>query len=231
MLLQIIHIRESHWAAIKMVNNKEVLLYDSAYTTISMDTVDIITKLIHCMESAATIHVMNVAKQAGMTDCALFAMATITCLAMGTDPLAVVPDQQELRSHLLNILVTGKVAEFPTIKKRRIVSQIRKTEEFQVHCYAACGMMVQKWSAVTTVMSGTTSDASTMTLRLTSMLTNGSVKDVVRLFYRTEVSLLAYDFVANNLHELVHLVNVTIIHCSVCYFSVSVIKADHVATA
>lgn len=135
MLLQIIHIRESHWAAIKMVDNKEVLLYDSAYTTISMDTVDIITKLIHSMESAATIHVMNVAKQAGMTDCALFAMATITCLALGTDPLAVVHDQQELRSHLLNILVTGKVTEFPTNKKRRIVSQMRRTEEFQVYCY------------------------------------------------------------------------------------------------
>ena len=144
MLLQIIHIRETHWAAIKMVNNKEVLLYDSAYTTISMDTVDIITKLIHCMESAAIIHVMNVTKQAGMTDCAFFAMVTITCLALETDPLAVVHDQQELLSCLLNILVTGKVTESPTIKKRRIVSQMRRTEEFQVHCCCHMDMMEQK---------------------------------------------------------------------------------------
>ena len=44
---------------------------------------------------------MNVSKQVGATDCALFAMATVISLALGDDPVAVVYDQQQLWSHFL----------------------------------------------------------------------------------------------------------------------------------
>ena len=135
MLLQIIHIRQSHWAAFQMVNSSEVLLYDSAYSTISMDTVDVITKLIRSMESTITMQVMNVPQQAGAVDCALYAMAAVTCLALGNDPVVVVYDQQQLRAHLLNVLETGSLTEFPVLKRRRVASRIKKSEKFQLHCY------------------------------------------------------------------------------------------------
>ena len=135
MLLQIIHIRGSHWAAIQMVKDNEVLLYDSAYSTVTMDTVDVISKLIHCMESIITIHVMNVSKQVGATDCALFAMATVTSLALGDDPVAAVYAQQQLRSHFLECLITGHLKAFPVLKHRRVASRQKETEKFQVYCY------------------------------------------------------------------------------------------------
>ena len=43
--------------------------------------------LIHCVKSTITIHVMNVSKQAGAVDCALFSMATVTSLDLGDDPV------------------------------------------------------------------------------------------------------------------------------------------------
>ena len=135
MLLQIIHIRGSHWATIQIMNGNEILLYDSAYSTVTLDTVDVISKLIHCTESTITIHIMNVSKQAGTMDCALFAMATVTSLALGDDPVTVVYDQQQLRSHFLESLVTRNIKAFPLLKSKRVASRYKKSEKFQVYCY------------------------------------------------------------------------------------------------
>ena len=126
MLLQIIHIRGSHWATIQMVNDNEILLYDSAYSTVTLDTVDVISKLVHCVESTITIHIMNVSKQAGAMDCALFAMATATALALGDNPVTVVYDQQQLRPHFLECLLTGNPKAFPVLKSRRVASRQKK---------------------------------------------------------------------------------------------------------
>ena len=51
---------------------------------------------------------MNIAKQTSSSDCALFALTNVTCLAMMVDPLAVVFDQQQLRQHLISHLKTGQ---------------------------------------------------------------------------------------------------------------------------
>ena len=70
---------------------------------------------------------MNVSKQVGAVDCALFAMATVTSLALGDDPVVVVYDQQQLRSHFLDSLVTGHIKAFPVLKSRSIpTEEVRK---------------------------------------------------------------------------------------------------------
>ena len=66
---------------------------------------------------------------------ALFAMAAVTSLAMGDDPVAVVYDQQQLRQHFLESLATGYLKAFPVLKSRRVASQQNKSEKFQVYCY------------------------------------------------------------------------------------------------
>ena len=48
-----------------------------------------ISKLVHCVKSSITIHVMNVSKQAGAVNCALFAVAIVTSLALGDDSVAM----------------------------------------------------------------------------------------------------------------------------------------------
>ena len=58
-------------------------LYDSAYTSSSEETLHIIAQLVRCKEREITVQMMNVAKQCGTTDCALYVAAIITCLAIG----------------------------------------------------------------------------------------------------------------------------------------------------
>ena len=65
--LQIIHCRSSHWAALEVRGN-DVCLYDSAYTTPSSDTLEVIAQLIRSPSESFTVKVMNVAKQRGKSD-------------------------------------------------------------------------------------------------------------------------------------------------------------------
>ena len=47
---------------------------------------------------------MSMAKQKGSTDCGLYAVATLTCLAFGHDPTEIIFDQDALRPHLTQCL-------------------------------------------------------------------------------------------------------------------------------
>ena len=76
---------------------------------------------------------MNVAKQSGITDCALFALACVTCLASGIDPVTVVYDQQQLRAHFVSTLESGHVTAYLVLKKRRPVARV--VETCTVYCY------------------------------------------------------------------------------------------------
>ena len=132
--LQIIYIRASHWATLK-VSGSHIYIYDSSYTSLSEDTQMIIAKLLCCKEEAIIVQIMNVSKQTGSTDCALFAMANLTHLALGEDPTMVVLNQDELRPHLIMMLEKGNVALFPVMKRRRPRSSESKVESIKVYCH------------------------------------------------------------------------------------------------
>ena len=134
MSLQIIHTRRSHWAALQFCDGN-VYLYDSAYTSISTDTLEVIAQLVHTKEQSIKIQMMNVAQQSGTTDCALYAMAVITCLALGMDPLSVILNRDELRPHLVKSLETRTISIFPVKKHRRPVNRVTKVEICLVYCH------------------------------------------------------------------------------------------------
>ena len=77
MSLQIIHTRNSHSAALQICDS-DVCLYDSAYTSASTDTLEVIAQLLRCKSHSIKIEMMNIAQQTGTTDCALYAMEMIT---------------------------------------------------------------------------------------------------------------------------------------------------------
>ena len=135
--VQIIHTRNSHWAVLQITtsNTSTINLYDSAYTSTSKDTVHVIAQLVRTKNHTITVNLMNVAKQTGTVDCALYAMAIITCFALDIDPVTVVFRQEEMRSHLLKCLETGTIVPFPVKKTRRPVQRISKIECFEVFCY------------------------------------------------------------------------------------------------
>ena len=78
--------------------------------------------------------VMNVHKQTGGNDCALFAMATITHLALGKDPTTVVFQQRELRSHHLKSLESRTVGLFPVSQTRKRKEAEIKVDSFKIYC-------------------------------------------------------------------------------------------------
>lgn len=123
-ILQIIHM-PNHWAALQVFGS-DICLYDSAYTTISDNTLEIIAQLMNTNAKSITIKLMNVQKQIGVVNCGLHAIATVTCLALGHDPTTVVFNDDEFRPHLLNIFETKKISAFPVNKRRKPQSSIRK---------------------------------------------------------------------------------------------------------
>ena len=124
----------SHWATLEVCSG-DVHLYDSAYTSAVDHTLKIIAQLLHSKESCIQVQVMNTAKQKGSTDCGLYAIATLTCLALNVDPTSVVFDQEQLRTHLIRCLEKEEISEFPVIKRRRPASRVTKIEICLVYCY------------------------------------------------------------------------------------------------
>ena len=133
-LLQIIHIRNCHWATL-YVEGDDIRLYDSAYTSLSEDTITVIAQLIRYSGKAFNIKIMNVAKQTGSVDCALYSIAMLVDLALGTDPTELVYNQTELRPHLAMCLESVTVTPFPTLKHRKPANKVSKVEECSVYCY------------------------------------------------------------------------------------------------
>ena len=62
----------------------------------SVDTLDILAQLLCTEQGSFTAKIMNMSKQSGSVDCALYAMATLTHLAHGKDPTTIVFDQGEM---------------------------------------------------------------------------------------------------------------------------------------
>ncbi len=133
MLLQVLHVRQSHWAVLQL-QGSEIRLYDSAYSSASMDTMETIARLVQCKKNSFSILLMNLARQIGSVDCGLYTLATLTCLATGVDPTCVVFDQDELRPHLVKVLEHGTVSAFPVKKKRRPADLVSMECKVYCHC-------------------------------------------------------------------------------------------------
>ena len=132
--LQIIHIKErSHWAALQLVKS-EIYLYDSLFSSASTETLELLAQLVKTRERFLSVNIMNVCKQTGTSDCALFAIAAVTCLLFDGDPTTVVFDQKELRLHFIKILETKVIALFPTLKSRWPAEKISRVQHCQVYC-------------------------------------------------------------------------------------------------
>jgi len=130
--LQVLHVRSSHWIALKICGN-ETCVYDSSYTTLSKDTMESVARLVQSKDRVVNVKIMNTAKQFGSADCGLFALATLTSLALGSDPLMVIFDQKELRKHYVRTLESGIVTAFPILKNRRPATRY-KIEPLKVYC-------------------------------------------------------------------------------------------------
>ena len=93
-----------------------------------------IANLIKNKEKSFAVQIMNIQKQSGAADCSLYAMAVATCPAFNEDPTTIIFDQNQLRTHYAMTIETGKLALFPTTKKRRPKDRVLATLECLIYC-------------------------------------------------------------------------------------------------
>ena len=116
------------------VISNEVHFYDSAYSAVSAETLDVFAQLIRTDQKTFTVKVMNTSKQAGSVDCALYAMATLAYLAFEEDPTTIVINQDDVRPHLVEIFEKKIISIFPIKKKRKPVNSVVKVLTCEVLC-------------------------------------------------------------------------------------------------
>ena len=113
--VQIVHSRGNHWIVASTINCKqgEVAIFDSLYTSIDESTKAIITSVFQAPENGTlTIRYVNTQKQADTNDCGLFAIASATAIAFGSDPSNQIYCQGEMRPHLHRCFVKGFLTQF-----------------------------------------------------------------------------------------------------------------------
>ena len=73
------------------------------------------------------VEVMATQKQAGTTDCGLYAIAICTSLALNQNPCLQVFSQEDMQSHLIECLSKKNMQPFPLKQTRRIRQFVSRT--------------------------------------------------------------------------------------------------------
>ena len=80
--IQIFHIKQSHWVcAANCKSGKQVLMYDSAYSSWDQASLALLQKQFRCNMASIKL-VDGIQKQVGGTECGLFAIAFATTIAL-----------------------------------------------------------------------------------------------------------------------------------------------------
>ena len=136
--VQVLNKGDCHWYTISTIGCQHpatVRVYDSASKYITYRNKEEIVSLLCSPERKITLHYMNVHIQMGGTDCGLFSLANATALCHGVDPTSCIYDQQQMRKHFWHCLTNRTMELFPLHRKRRIMAQPVKVENFAVYCH------------------------------------------------------------------------------------------------
>ena len=117
--IQIINIYVCHWVTISSVGCHEghIQWFDSLHMQPSTDTKRVIADMLQYKGDEITVDVCNVVKQAGASDCGIFALAYATAVCHGLDPTALCFDQRKLRQHVVDCIENKFVTPFPVTRE------------------------------------------------------------------------------------------------------------------
>ena len=119
-----------------MTCGTDIAIYDSLYSSLSKSTKQLLDKLIRTDSKQVTVSMCKVNKQAGKSDCALFAAVYCTSIAHGLDPCTHVYDQQQMRDHLHKCFTSKRMDPFPVLRNKRLSPA--STFNIPVYCYCRC---------------------------------------------------------------------------------------------
>ena len=137
--VQIINICKQHWVCSSNIGCPEggVDIYDSipAYSTGSTTLKKQIAAILNTKSPSLKLRFIDVQRQNGGGDCALFAIANTVALCLGQDPHLIRYDQSQMRSHLFESFQQGKLTSFPEKEKpRRMRQRLSSTTEVALYC-------------------------------------------------------------------------------------------------
>jgi O6-methylguanine-DNA--protein-cysteine methyltransferase len=129
--IQILHVRKNHWITVAGVPPGTVHIYDSVYSTVSVDTKMQVASLMCSNESTIVFKIHRVQYQQGSDDCGVFAVAFATDLAFGNEPASVHYEQKSLRGHFLDCIRKSELIPFP---KQEMKYRAPKKQRVTIHC-------------------------------------------------------------------------------------------------
>ena len=97
-----------------------------------------IQQQIACIMNTKYSHIqanfVNVNHQSGSSDCGVFAVAFAVSLCYGLQPAKFCYDQNNMRSHLVHCLESGRMELFPVRREQRENSVIFHSQSIKVYC-------------------------------------------------------------------------------------------------
>ena len=112
--LQVIFCKErQHWIVATTIkcDENEVKVYDSLFSFLDQDSLQMVQKLFTCSNVNPSIQMMRCPKQKGVKDCGVYAIAIATALAFGSRPAVL--RQDKMRPHLVNCFNRQQMSLFP----------------------------------------------------------------------------------------------------------------------
>ena len=112
--VQIVNVNRSHWICTSNIGCP-IDVFDSipAYSIDNQSLNKQIAAMLHTNNSSFKINFINVQRQAGVSDCGLFAIANAVSLCCGSDPHMLRYDQSQMRSHLYKCFQHQSITSFP----------------------------------------------------------------------------------------------------------------------
>lgn len=137
-VLEVININNNHWVLISTFgcSQNTAKLYDSLNGSIGFQTIDIIASLFRFETPTFNIKLMNVVRQLGTQECALYAIAYMTSITLGEEPAILRYNQEEMRDHLTSCFSNKEMTLFPS-KRRKVKSYEQKNRALRYIVTAA----------------------------------------------------------------------------------------------
>ena len=121
-MVQVINVDRNHWLCLSTIDAPAWVIdvYDSmpSSSKSSMSLKSQAAAILKTSEKAFTLRYIDVQRQDGAADCALFALAFAMALCNGRDPHSCRFRQPLMRSHLEPCLENEQLLEFPNTYRR-----------------------------------------------------------------------------------------------------------------
>lgn len=139
--VQIINLSRQHWVCVSNISCPPgiVDVYDSilAYSTGSVALRKQVAAIMKTQDCSFELRFVDVQRQSGGSDCALFAIANAVLLCAGQDPHLASFDQKQMRSHLRCCFSTEELTPFPQSSRKRRLARQRTVTRKTVAVYCA----------------------------------------------------------------------------------------------